>query len=206
MTGQKNIPLDLIYIIFEFAYNTKFSEDPMNDVEMQKNIQESIPPCFLMSKLPRPDWFSWDNHHPCRRCWSNINHTQLCPNCVKKLDCILIPSPYQKGNPYYPSHCLEPAFPKFSPTINTFIGLLSGWTCKKNHTYKACAIRRASQLTKAKIGEWNHYYKTFFSKEFLTDPQSFFLSAYPWSRPFITEVCCQLSKAQFLSFCSKETI
>ena len=202
MTSSKNIPLDLLYIIFDYAYNTPFLADPMIDVGVQKNIQESIPSCFLMSRLPKPEWFNVSNHPPCRRCWSSCNHTNLCPHCLRKLDCILIPSPFQKGNPYYPSHALEPMFPKFSPTIKTFIGLLSGFACKRNHTYKACALRRAEQLSHAKLGEWNHYYRDFFSKEFLTDPTSFFQGAYPWSKPFIEEVCSQLSKAQFLSFCS----
>ena len=202
MTTHKNIPLDVLCIIFAYAYDVLFKDDPMKDVDVQKNIQESIPPCFLMSRLPKPDWFKFQEHHPCRRCWANCNHTHVCLNCLRKLDCILIPSPFQKGNPYYPSHALEPCFPKFSPTIKTFIGLLSGFSCKRNHTYKACAVRRAQQLTQAELGEWNHYYRDFFSKDFLTDPTCFYMGAYPWSKPFIVEVCSQLSEAQFLSFCS----
>ena len=173
MTCQKNIPLDIIYIIFEYAYNTKFSEDPMNDVEIQKNIQESIPPCFLMSKLPRPDWFCMDNHRPCRQCWSCISNTQLCPNCMKKLECILIPSPYQKGNPYFPSHCLEPAFPKFSPTINTFIGLLSGWTCKKNHPIRPVRFGEHPSSRWPKSGNGTISIKISFRRSFLLTPAVF---------------------------------
>ena len=206
MTSHKNIPLDILFIIFGYAYADGFSEDPMKDVDVQKNIQESIPACFLMSRLPRPEWFCSPDHPPCRRCWANCNATNLCPNCLRKLDCILIPSPFQKGNPYFPTHALEPLFPKFSPTIKTFIGLLSGFACKRHHTYKACAVRRAEQLSHAGIAEWNHYYEDFFSKEFLTDPTCFYLGAYPWARPFIEEVCSQLSKAQFLSFCSPKRL
>ena len=204
MIRQENIPLVLIHIIFDFVFNTQFKDNPMFDVDVQKNIQESIPSCFLMSRLPRPEYFCVVNRPPCRRCWAMCNSTNLCMNCLRKLDCILIPSPFQKGNPYFPTHMLDPKFPKFSPSIKTFIGLLSGFSCKRNHTYKACAIRRAEQISRASLGEWNHYFRTFFSKEFLTDPTCFYLGAYPWSKPFIEEVCSQLSRAQFLSFYSPE--
>ncbi len=204
MTRQESIPLDLVHIIFDYSFNTKFKDDPMFDVDVQKNIQESIPSCFLMSRLPRPEYFCAVEHPPCRRCWSNCNATHLCINCLRKLDCILIPSPFKKGNPYFPTHLLDRKFPKFAPSIKTFVGLLSGFSCKQNHTYKACAIRRAEQISRAGLGEWNHYFRTFFSKEFLTDPTSFYLNAFPWSKTFIEEVCSQLSQAQFLSFYSLE--
>ena len=55
---DKNLPTDLLNIIFKFAYNIKMKTDPIKDIELQKNIQESIPPCFLMSRLPKPEWFT----------------------------------------------------------------------------------------------------------------------------------------------------
>ncbi len=82
------------------------------------------------------------------------------------------------------------------------MGLLSSIACRQNHTYKACAIRRGKNLAQASIGMWNHFYEDFFSKEFLTDPQSYYLNAHPWSEPFIVEMCSQLGRARFLPFCS----
>ena len=190
MTCQKNIPLDLMFLIFDYAYGWRFSCDPMDDVDAQKNIQESIPPCFLMARLPKPKWF----------------HPEMGVHCLHKLDCILVPSPYRKGNPYYPTGALDPLFPRFSPAINSFVGLLSSYTCRRNHTYKACAIRRGEQLSNAELWEWNHYYKDFFSKGFLTDPRSFYQHAFPWSQAFIAEVCFQLEGAQFLPFYSADQL
>ncbi len=154
----------------------------MKDVDVQKNIQESIPSCFLMATLPKPEFFV-------RSLDYQIYH---------ELGCIMVPSPFRKGNPYYPSGRLERLFPKFSPAISTFVGLLSGYACTKNHTYKACAVRKAEQLCHATIGQWNDFYRDFFSKDFLTDPGNFYRFAYPWSGPLITKMCAQLAEAQFL--------
>ena len=182
MNVTKNIPLDIVYIIFKYAYDYDFTSDPMKDVDVQKNIQESIPPCFLMATLPKPEFFV-------RSLDYQIYH---------ELGCIMVPSPFRKGNPYYPSGRLERLFPKFSPAISTFVGLLSGYACTKNHTYKACAVRKAEQLCHATIGQWNDFYRDFFSKDFLTDPGNFYRYAYPWSGPLITTMCAQLAEAQFL--------
>ena len=82
--------------------------------------------------------------------------------------------------------------------FSTFVGLLSGYACTKNHTYKACAVRKAEQLCHATLGQWNDFYRDFFSKDFLTDPVNFYRFAYPWSGPLITKMCAQLAEAQFL--------
>ena len=65
---DKNLPTDLLNIICKFAYNIKMKTDPIKDIELQKNIQESIPPCFLMSRLPKPEWFTTQNHPLCGPC------------------------------------------------------------------------------------------------------------------------------------------
>ena len=52
----KNIPHDLLCLIWDFTYNVPGDTSPLKDLETQFEIQRSIPPCFLMSQLPKPEW------------------------------------------------------------------------------------------------------------------------------------------------------
>ena len=181
---QKNIPVELLCLIFQFAYGIMFYCDPLRDGDVQKNIQESIPPCFFMSNLPPVGWFA-------------------CPNVTDillQVECILIPSPFKRGNPYYPTHALDPTFPQWSQSAITFVKLLSGTACQNNHTYKKCIVRNATKMVRGSVLRWNVYYKSVFSKNFLLDKKNYFVEAYPWSKQFISLVCGQLQRAQFLPF------
>ena len=203
---DKNLPTDMLNIIFKFAYNIKMKTDPIKDIELQKNIQESIPPCFLMSRLPKPEWFTTQNHPLCGPCWKNCNIHRLCDKCVHNLDCILVPSPFKKGNPYYPTCGIDPTFPKWSPAIGTFVDLLSRHACRKNHCYKACLLRKVEKMFTQSVLLWNEYFGQMFNKEFMLEPNNFFRKAYPWSDCFITKFCEELSMAQFLPLCSNRHI
>ena len=92
----KNIPLELLCLIFDFTYNCSCLKNPMEDVEVQKNIQRSVPPCFLMSRLPKLGW-------------TERNGSEY----VRNFECILIPSPLKRGNPYFPKCQLDPGIPKW---------------------------------------------------------------------------------------------
>ena len=202
-----NIPLDLMRLIFDFAYNIQDNTDPLKDVELQSCFQDSIPPCFLMSNLPKPEWFTCtDPLYLCGPCMMNRQITHLCETCMSKLDCILVPSPFKKGNPYYPSSGLDKHFAKFSPAIESFVDCLSHNACRLNHVYKGCALRKVRKMMSASLYEWNEFYGTFLSRDFLTEPDNFFLDAYPWSRTFIIEICHQLQRARFLPFWSQKLI
>ena len=181
----KNIPLELLCLIFDFSYNCSCLKNPMEDVEVQKNIQRSVPPCFLMSRLPKKGW-------------TERNGSEY----VRNFECILIPNPFQRGNPYFPTCQLDPGFPKWSPTLETFAGLLTSSACRRNHTYKACVLRKVRMMRHASVLRWNDFFQSLFSKDYLLDPENFFMYAYPWSRSFISEVTSQLRTAQFLPFYS----
>ena len=202
-----NIPQVLLCLIFDFAYDIPKNTDPLKDVEIQSCFQDSIPSCFLMANLPRPEWFTCQEPvYLCGPCMCNRNITHLCDSCLAKLECILVPSPFRKGNPYFPSSGLDKSFAKFSPAIETFIDHLSHNACRLNHVYKGCALRKVRKMTTASLYEWNEYYGTLLSRDFLTEPGNFFLNAYPWTKPFITEVCHQLQQARFLPFWSQKLI
>ena len=206
MTAE-NIPRDILRLIWEFAYNIRHQLSPLKDLETQFEIQRSIPPCFLMSQLPKPEWFTCSTPvYLCGPCMCNRNITNLCEECINKLDSILIPSPYKRGNPYYPSAGIDKNFQKFSPSIENFVDSLSHSACRKNHVYKGCALRRVRTMFKSSLLTWNHYYGSLFAKDFLTNPENFFLEAYPWSREFVTEFCRQLHQARFLPFWSADLI
>ena len=197
---QKNIPVELLCLIFELAYGYKFITDPLRDVDVQINIRESIPPCFLMSNLPPNGWVVCEKHD-----WEKPG-VFSCTTCVRKFECVLIPSPFKRGNPYYPVDALDPTFPKWSPSVGAFLGLLSSNACQQNHTYKKCVLRKAFKMTNDSILRWNVYYETLFSKDFLLDSSNYFTEAYPWASDFISTVIEQLKGAQFLPFCSHKPV
>ena len=202
---QIQIPGDLVNIIFAYAYNVKGQNkqtNPLYDLTLQTNIQNSIPKCFLMSRLPKPEWFTTQKHPLCGPCWKNCAINRLCDKCYHNLECILVPSPYQRGNPYYPSYGLDKAFPKWSTAIGTYVDLLSRYSCRKNHVYKACILRKTEKMFTESLLLWNEYYGGLFSKDFMSEPKSFFLNAYPWANQFITTMCAELREAQFLPVCS----
>ena len=190
---QKNMPVELLCLIFEFAYGYKFFCDPLRDVDVQKNIQESIPPCFFNSTLPPVGWFTITSGDWNRTC---------CQQCVQVLECVLVPSPFKRGNPYYPTHGLDTSFPKWAPSVLAFVRLLSSTACQRNHTYKKCIVRNATKMIRGSVLQWNVYYERLFSKDFLLDKKNYFLEANPWANQFISKVCDQLRRAQFLPFYS----
>ena len=203
----KNMPHDLLCLIWDFTYNVPGDTSPLKDLETQFEIQRSIPPCFLMSQLPKPEWKTCeDPNYLCGPCMCNRNITHLCEDCLHKMDSILIPSPFKRGNPYYPSNGIDKKFQKFSPAIESFMECLSHSACRKHHLYKGCALRRVRKMIKASVLEWNHYYGSLFAKDFLTNPANFFLEAYPWSRELVTEFCRQLRQARFVPFWSTQLI
>ena len=194
---RKNIPVELLCLIFEFAYGYKFSSNPIHDVDVQKNIQACIPACFFMSTLPPVGWFT---------CTTRDYTSQFLFHRLRQVECVLIPSPFKRGNPYYPTHGLDPLFPKWSPSVAAFVKLLSSTACQHNHTYKRCIVRKALQMMQDSVLSWNVYYKSLFHRDILLEKKHFFLKAYPWSEPFISMVISQLHTAQFLPFCSHELV
>ena len=190
---QKNIPVELLCLIFEFGYGIKFFCNPLRDVDVQKNIQESIPPCFFMSTLPPVGFFACTKHDYVQEYVSEM---------LRQVECVLIPSPFKRGNPYYPTHGLDTSFPQWSQSAVTLVKLLSSTACQHNHTYKKCIVRNATKMIRGSVLRWNVYYKSVFSKDFLLDKKNYFLEAYPWSNQFISTVCDQLQRAQFLPFYS----
>ena len=176
----QNLPLELMHLIWDFAYNYRLGWEPSRDLDIVSDIQESIPACFITDRLPTKMGQPQNFHS--QPFW------QVYP-----------PNPFKKGNPYLPSTSIYQGT-LWSALPGTLFQYLTKQGVRSLRTYKRVLLRRYNSHIQRNIFEWNQSFNVIFGNVELCNVENYDLKDCPFAWQFENILLKQLSQSKFLSF------
>ena len=169
----------LWFLIWEFGWDFRPKEHPFVDVERVRDIQRSIPACFLRDRVPPRGW--------------------LVPPSVaiNQLYQLFPLNPFRRGNPYRPFGTVDPDFFIWSYLPSLLIAMLTKPAIRQLVTYRGILERRLVRHYNRRILQWNKSLEELFLP--LSDLAEEHFRDDLWKVPFNSLVLGPLQEAAWLS-------
>ena len=175
----KNIPDDLLRIVWDFAWNFRPSITPLEDLARVLDIQLCVPSMFLRDRVPPKSW---------------IVSQKAATNQLYQLFPL---NPFKKGNPYRPFESVDPEFFIWSYLPSLVVNMLTVPAIRELVTYRAILERRLIRHYNRPILQWNKSLEEIFMP--LSDLKEEHFREDYWSVPFNLLVLGPLQGAAWLS-------
>lgn len=167
----RTIPRDLQELIVKFAYGARISKPLQEDLEMVIEHQQAIPEHFL------EDRFKPHRYQP----------FPLWPM-----------NPFKKGNPYFPTDCLDRFYSPWTPFVCFAICHISKDGARNMRSYQGHIRNQCRQFMKSSVPMWNHFCLSLFSREGLLLSENYELED-PYLADFLDLFIQQVLGAKFVS-------
>ena len=146
------LPRDMLDIVWDYAYLVRTKTCPLHDVARMAIIQQSVPSIFLKPTLPASPIFDLG--------WAFLKEQEF------SYSNLYIPTPYARGNPYFPSSGLCTYVTPWAFTLYRLVQLMARKAIKNDlRTYPAILMRKANRHFNSKIDDWNHAFMSFWSRD-----------------------------------------